>query len=75
MYIEMILGWVFLIIGLFMAILSFSKSIKGFCEILLFIAGLCLIWHGSSVVHNEYIKSNKNIAISTQFFQPEFNGR
>ena len=68
MIIEMILGYVFLVIGFFIVILSFSKNIKGFCEILLFVAGLCLLWYGSSVIHNEYIKLNENIAMLIKIF-------
>ena len=73
--IEIILGFIFIVIGLFMAILSFSRNIREFSQILLLIAGFCLLWHGSSIIHDESAELNKNTAISTQLPEPEFNGR
>jgi len=71
MYIELILGWIFIVMGFFMVIFSFSKNSKKFSEILLFAVGLCLLLYGHFIVV-DYTKLNKDTVAPTQLSEPKF---
>ena len=69
MYIELILGYVFLVIGFFIMLLSTHlKDIKRFGRILFFVAGFLLFCSG--LIIQQDAELNKN-AVSTQFFEFE----